>query len=168
MDYVKAFVVGGIICAIVQILMEKTKLMPGRIMVMLVCTGALLGAVGIYGPFSKWAGAGANVPLLGFGNVLWKGVKEAVDSEGFIGLFKGGFKACAVGVSAVRWRRLYHPPQMLLHNPLYPYAFLLFFERAAHPQKTARSHYYICEAISFKLKLQAPHHVQFPVLTRPR
>ena len=95
MDYVKAFVVGGIICAIVQILMEKTKLMPGRIMVMLVCTGALLGAVGIYGP-----GAGANVPLLGFGNVLWKGVKEAVDSEGFIGLFKGGFKACAVGVSA--------------------------------------------------------------------
>ena len=100
MDYVKAFVVGGIICAIVQILMEKTKLMPGRIMVMLVCTGALLGAVGIYGPFSKWAGAGANVPLLGFGNVLWKGVKEAVDSEGFIGLFEGGFKACAVGVSA--------------------------------------------------------------------
>ena len=100
MDYVKAFVVGGIICAIVQILMEKTKLMPGRIMVMLVCTGALLGAVGIYGPFSKWAGAGANVPLLGFGNVLWKGVKEAVDSEGCIGLFKGGFKACAVGVSA--------------------------------------------------------------------
>lgn len=100
MDYVKAFVVGGIICAIVQILMEKTKLMPGRIMVMLVCTGALLGAVGIYGPFSKWAGAGANVPLLGFGNVLWKDVKEAVDSEGFIGLFKGGFKACAVGVSA--------------------------------------------------------------------
>ena len=100
MDYVKAFVVGGIICAIVQILMEKTKLMPGRIMVMLVCTGALLGAVGIYGPFSKWAGAGANVPLLGFGNVLWKGVKEAVDSEGFIGLFNGGFNACAVGVSA--------------------------------------------------------------------
>ena len=100
MDYVKAFVVGGIICAIVQILMEKTKLMPGRIMVMLVCTGALLGAVGIYGPFSKWAGAGANVPLLGFGNVLWKGVKEAVDSEGFVGLFKGGFKASAVGVSS--------------------------------------------------------------------
>ena len=100
MDYVKAFVLGGIICAIVQILMEKTKLMPGRIMVMIVCTGALLGAVGLYGPFSKWAGACSNVPLLGFGNVLWKGVKEAVDSEGFIGLFNGGFKACAVGVSA--------------------------------------------------------------------
>ena len=100
MDYVKAFVVGGIICAIVQILMEKTKLMPGRIMVMLVCTGALLGAVGIYGPFSKWAGAGANVPLLGFGNVLWQGVKEAVDKHGFIGIFMGGFKASAVGISA--------------------------------------------------------------------
>ena len=92
MDYVKAFVVGGIICAIVQILMEKTKLMPGRIMVMLVCTGALLGAVGIYGPFSKWAGAGANVPLLGFGNVLWKGVKEAVDSEGFIACLRAALR----------------------------------------------------------------------------
>ena len=92
MDYVKAFVVGGIICAIVQILMEKTKLMPGRIMVMLVCTGALLGAVGIYGPFSKWAGAGANVPLLGFGNVLWKGVKEAVDSEGFIASLRAALR----------------------------------------------------------------------------
>ena len=100
MDYVKAFVVGGIICAIVQILMEKTKLMPGRIMVMLVCTGALLGAVGIYGPFSKWAGAGASGTLLGLGNVLRTGWTEAADSECFIGLFKGGFKACAVGVSA--------------------------------------------------------------------
>ena len=99
MDYVNAFWVGGLICALVQILMEKTKLMPGRIMVMLVCTGALLGAVGIYGPFSKWAGAGANVPLLGFGNVLWKGVKEAVDLEGLLGIFKGGFKAGAVGIS---------------------------------------------------------------------
>ena len=79
---------------------KKTKLMPGRIMVMLVCTGALLGAVGIYGPFSKWAGAGANVPLLGFGNVLWKGMKQAIDEEGAIGLFKGGFTACAVGVSS--------------------------------------------------------------------
>ena len=87
MDYVKAFVVGGIICAIVQILMEKTKLMPGRIMVMLVCTGALLGAVGIYGPFSKWAGAGANVPLLGFGNVLWKGVKEVLSGVVFFAAY---------------------------------------------------------------------------------
>lgn len=100
MDYVKAFVVGGIICVLVQILMEKTKMMPGRIMVLLVCTGAVLGAIGIYEPFSKWAGAGANVPLLGFGNVLWKGMKQAIDEEGALGLFKGGFTACAVGVSA--------------------------------------------------------------------
>lgn len=100
MDYVKAFVVGGIICALVQILMEKTKMLPGRIMVLLVCSGAVLGAIGIYEPFSKWAGAGANVPLLGFGNVLWKGMKQAIDEEGALGLFKGGFTACAVGVSA--------------------------------------------------------------------
>lgn len=83
-----------------QILMEKTKLMPGRIMVILVCLGALLGALGIYGPFSEFAGAGATVPLLGFGNTLWKGVKEAVEQNGFLGLFQGGFKASAVGISA--------------------------------------------------------------------
>lgn len=100
MSYVNAFWVGGLICALVQILMEKTKMMPGRIMVLLVCTGAVLGALQIYEPFSNWAGAGASVPLLGFGNLLWTGVKEAVDQEGFIGIFKGGFKACAVGVSA--------------------------------------------------------------------
>lgn len=100
MDYWNAFWVGGAICAIVQLLMEKTKMMPGRIMVLLVCTGAVLGALQIYEPFSEWAGAGANVPLLGFGNTLWKGVKEAVDENGFIGIFMGGFKACAVGVSA--------------------------------------------------------------------
>ena len=82
MDYVKAFLIGGLICALVQILMEKTKMMPGRIMVLLVCTGAVLGAVGAYEPFRKFAGAGASVPLLGFGNVLWKGVKEAVDADG--------------------------------------------------------------------------------------
>ena len=100
MEYIKAFVVGGIICAIVQILMDKTKLMPGRIMVLLVCTGALLGFFGIYEPFANWAGAGATVPLIGFGNTLFKGIKEAVDLEGFIGLFKGGFSASAVGISA--------------------------------------------------------------------
>ncbi len=100
MDYLKAFIVGGIICALVQVLMEKTKMMPGRIMVLLVCLGAVLGAIGVYEPFSKWAGAGANVPLLGFGNVLWKGMKQAIDEEGAIGLFKGGFTACAVGVSS--------------------------------------------------------------------
>ena len=100
MDYVKAVLIGGLICALVQILMEKTKMMPGRIMVLLVCTGAVLGAVGAYEPFRKFAGAGASVPLLGFGNVLWKGVKEAVDADGFLGIFKGGFQASAVGISA--------------------------------------------------------------------
>ncbi|MBQ9990001.1 MAG: SpoVA/SpoVAEb family sporulation membrane protein [Lachnospiraceae bacterium] len=100
MDYVKAFLVGGIICALVQILMEKTKLLPGRIMVLLVVSGAVLSAVGLYEPFVEFAGAGASVPLLGFGNVLMKGVKEAVDKEGFLGLFQGGFKAGAVGCSA--------------------------------------------------------------------
>lgn len=100
MNYFLAFLIGGLICVAVQILMDHTSLLPGRIMVMLVCTGAVLGALGIYEPFAKWAGAGATVPLLGFGNVLFKGVKEAIDVEGFIGLFKGGFTACAVGVSA--------------------------------------------------------------------
>ncbi len=100
MEYVKAFLVGGVICALVQLLMEKTKLMPGRIMVLLVVTGCVLGAVGVYEPFAKWAGAGATVPLLGFGNVLWKGMKEAIDESGFLGLFKGGFTAGAVGISS--------------------------------------------------------------------
>lgn len=100
MDYFHAFWVGGLICALVQILLDKTKLMPGRVMVLLVCTGAFLSAVGIYGPLVDFAGAGASVPLLGFGNVLWEGMKKAVDDNGFIGLFMGGFTACAVGVSA--------------------------------------------------------------------
>ena len=100
MDYVNAFWVGGLICALVQILLDRTKLMPGRVMVLLVCTVAVLGFFGIYEPFQKFAGAGASVPLLGFGNVLFKGVKEAVDKEGFIGVFMGGFKASAVGISA--------------------------------------------------------------------
>ena len=80
MDYVKAFIVGGLICAAVQILLDRTKLMPGRVMVLLVCGGALLGFCGLYDPFQKLAGAGAGVPLPGFGNVLWQGVKEAVAS----------------------------------------------------------------------------------------
>lgn len=100
MVFIKAFVIGGMICALTQILMEKTKLMPGRIMVLLVTLGTFLGAVDLYEPFAEFAGAGATVPLLGFGNVLWKGVREAVDANGFLGLFQGGFKACAVGVSA--------------------------------------------------------------------
>lgn len=100
MDYIKAFLVGGAICAVVQLLLDNTKLMPGRVMVILVCTGSLLGALGLYEPFAKWAGAGASVPLTGFGNVLFKGMKEAIDKEGFIGLFKGGFTASAVGISS--------------------------------------------------------------------
>lgn len=100
MDYMKAFLVGGIICVLCQILMEKTKMLPGRIMVLLVCLGAVLGAIGLYPPFADWAGAGATVPLLGFGNLLWNGVKEAVDKDGFLGIFTGGFTACAIGVSA--------------------------------------------------------------------
>ncbi len=100
MDYLNAFWVGGLICVLVQILMEKTKLLPGRIMVLLVCLGALLSVFGFYEPFQDFAGAGASVPLLGYGNTLMKGVKEAVDQEGFIGLFMGGFKSGAVGCAA--------------------------------------------------------------------
>ena len=97
MQYFHAFWIGGLICALVQILIDKTKMLPGRVMVLLVCSGAILGAVGIYEPFAEFAGAGANVPLLGFGNLLWKGMKTAVDENGFLGLFTGGFTACAVG-----------------------------------------------------------------------
>jgi stage V sporulation protein AE len=100
MDYVKAFIIGGLICAAVQILLEKTKMLPGRIMVLLVIIGAVLGVFGWYEPFLDFAGAGASVPLLGFGNVLIKGVKEAVDEQGILGLFTGGLKAGAVGTSA--------------------------------------------------------------------
>ena len=100
MDYLNAFWIGGLICALVQILMEKTKLMPGRIMVLLVVSGAILGFLGLYEPFARWAGAGAAVPLLGFGNTLFQGVKEAVDEAGFLGLFTGGFRAGAAGTAA--------------------------------------------------------------------
>ena len=98
MDYLKAFIVGGIICALVQILLEKTKMMPGRVMVTLVVSGAILGAIGLYEPFAKWAGAGATVPLLGFGNTLWKGVKEGIGEDGLLGIFKGGFTASSAGI----------------------------------------------------------------------
>lgn len=100
MDYLKAFIVGGLICVAAQVLMEKTKLMPGRIMVILVCTGAVLGALQLYEPILDFAGSGASVPLTGFGFNLWKGIKEAVDTDGLIGLFRGGFKMAAVGTSA--------------------------------------------------------------------
>ena len=100
MDYINAFWVGGLICALVQILLDRTKMMPGRIMVMLVCLGSFLGAIGVYDPLIEYAGAGASVPLMGFGNVLWKGVKEAIGKDGFMGLFMGGFTSGAVGISA--------------------------------------------------------------------
>ena len=99
-DYVKAFLVGGLICALVQILLDRTKLMPGRVMVLLVCSGAVLGFLNIYQPIVSFAKAGASVPLLGFGNLLWKGVKEAVRKDGLIGIFIGGFTASAAGISA--------------------------------------------------------------------
>ena len=92
MDYFNAFWVGGLICALVQILLDKTKLLPGRVMVLLVCSGAVLSFLGFYQPFT-----GASVPLLGFGNILWKGMKKAIDENGFLGLFTGGFTACAGG-----------------------------------------------------------------------
>ena len=100
MEYMNAFWVGGTICALVQILLDRTKQLPGRVMVLLVCSGAVLSAVGIYQPLIDYAGAGASVPLLGFGNTLWSGMREAIDREGFLGLFTGGFTACAAGVSA--------------------------------------------------------------------
>lgn len=99
MDYLNAFWVGGLICALCQILLEKTKLMPGRIMVLLVCSGALLSFLNVYDPFADFAGAGASVPLLGFGHLLFQGVKDAIADKGVLGLFLGGFKASAAGVS---------------------------------------------------------------------
>lgn len=99
MEIVKAFVVGGIICALVQILLDKTKLMPGRVMVLLVVSGAILGCLGLYEPFAEWAGAGAGVPLLGFGNTLWKGVAKSMGEDGFLGIFKGGLTASSAGIA---------------------------------------------------------------------
>lgn len=99
MEYIKAFVVGGLICAAVQILMDKTKMLPGRIMVLLVVSGCILGFAGVYEPFTKWAGAGASVPLLGFGNTLWNGVKTGIAEDGLLGLFKGGLTASSAGIA---------------------------------------------------------------------
>ena len=99
MDYIKAFAVGGILCVIGQILIDKTKLTPARILVSYVVIGVILGAVGLYKPLVEFAGAGASVPLTGFGYALSKGVKEAVQQEGFLGIFTGGLKACAGGIT---------------------------------------------------------------------
>lgn len=99
MEILKAFLVGGAICAVVQILLDRTKMMPGRVMVTLVVTGAILGWLGLYEPFLKWAGAGAGVPLLGFGNTLWKGVAKALGEDGLLGIFKGGLTASSAGIA---------------------------------------------------------------------
>ena len=98
MEYINAFWVGGLICALVQILLEKTKLLPGRVMVLLVCTGAVLGSFGIYDKLIDFAGAGASVPLLGFGNTLFQGVKKAISEHGFLGMLMGGFGGSAGGI----------------------------------------------------------------------
>lgn len=100
MDYLKAFLVGGALCLIGQILIDMTKLTPARILVCYVVAGVFLGAVGVYKPLAEFAGAGATVPLTGFGNTLAKGVKEAVDQDGFLGIFTGGLKASAGGITA--------------------------------------------------------------------
>ena len=100
MDYIKAFLIGGMICALAQVLLDRTRLMPGRVMVLLVVSGCILGFAGVYEPFARWAGAGASVPLLGFGNTLWKGVAKAVGEEGAMGIFKGGLTAASAGIAA--------------------------------------------------------------------
>ena len=100
MEYLKAFLVGGIFCLVGQILIDKTKLTPARILVSYVVIGVLLGAIGLYKPIVDFAGAGATVHLTGFGYTLAKGVKEAVAQDGFIGIFTGGLKAAAGGITA--------------------------------------------------------------------
>ena len=100
MEYVNAFLCGGILCAIGQILIDKTKLTPARILTGYVVAGVLLGAVGVYQPIADWGGAGATVPLTGFGFSLAKGVKKAVAEQGWLGVFTGGLTATAGGITA--------------------------------------------------------------------
>jgi len=99
-DYIKAFIVGGLLCLIGQIFIDKTKLTPARILVCYVVLGVLLGAIGIYEPLAEFAGAGATVPLTGFGYSLAKGVKKAILEDGFLGVLTGGLKATAGGITA--------------------------------------------------------------------
>ena len=99
MDYLKAFLVGGLLCFVGQLLIDFTKLTPARILVCYVVIGVLLGALGIYKPLCDFAGAGATVPLTGFGNLLATGVKKAVDQDGFLGIFTGGLNAAAGGIT---------------------------------------------------------------------
>lgn len=100
MEYVWAFLIGGLLCAIGQVLIDLTKLTPARVLTSYVVAGVVLGALGLYEPIIKLAGGGATVPLTGFGSLLAKGVREAVDQNGIIGAFMGGFTSAAVGVAA--------------------------------------------------------------------
>jgi stage V sporulation protein AE len=100
MDYLKAFLVGGALCLIGQLLIDKTKLTPARILVAYVVAGVVLGGIGLYPKLAEFAGAGASVPLTGFGNTLAKGVREAVQEDGFLGILTGGLKATAGGITA--------------------------------------------------------------------
>ena len=100
MDYIKAFLVGGTLCLIGQLIIDKTKLTPARILVGYVVAGVILGGIGLYEKLIDFAGAGASVPLTGFGNTLAKGVREAITEQGFLGIFTGGLKATAGGITA--------------------------------------------------------------------
>ncbi|MBR4098982.1 MAG: stage V sporulation protein AE [Clostridium sp.] len=100
MEYLNAFLCGGILCAIGQILIDKTKLTPARILVLYVTSGVVLGGLGLYRPLADWGGAGATVPLTGFGFLLAKGVKKAVESQGLLGALTGGVTAAAGGITA--------------------------------------------------------------------
>ena len=100
LDYLYAFTVGGLLCVIAQVLIDKTRLTPARILVSYVVAGVFLGGVGLYGPLVEFAGGGATTPLTGFGYTIAKGVKKAVDSEGIIGVLKGGLTASAGGITA--------------------------------------------------------------------
>ena len=99
MDYIKAFLVGGAICLIAQLLIDYTRLTPAKILVGFVVLGVILGGIGVYQPLVEFAGAGASVPLLGFGNTLAKGVRDAVEEHGFLGILTGGLKATAGGIT---------------------------------------------------------------------
>ena len=100
LPYFKAFLVGGLLCAVGQLLIDRTRLTPARILTCYVVLGVLLGALGIYTPLAEWAGAGATVPLTGFGNTLAKGVKKAVEEKGVLGAFTGGLTASSGGIAA--------------------------------------------------------------------
>ena len=99
MEYLKAFLIGGLFCLVGQILIDRTKLTPARILVSYVVAGAFLSAVGLYKPLVDFAGCGATVPLTGFGNTLAQGVREAIDEKGFLGIFTGGLTATAGGIA---------------------------------------------------------------------